>query len=120
MAFQLVNTHFFLLKVHRNDLETVYEALDNTAKEQNIKTFSIDPFNELMHDFSAYGGREDKYLSYHLGNIRQKSEQYNIHTFITIHPHQQRKNAKGIYEPPTIYDLSGGAMWANKGQMIMC
>jgi len=120
LAFHQVNEHFFLLDSDKKDLDTMHECIDNTLLETRINTFSIDPWNELEHNFEAYGGRQDIYLAYQLGKIRKKAEKYNIHIFIAIHPHQLKKNPSGTYDAPTIYNLAGGAEWANKAQTIIC
>ena len=119
-SFNIVNDHFFLLDSEKKDLDSIHECIDNTKLEVNIKTFSIDPWNELEHNFEAYGGRQDIYLAYQLGKLRKKAEKYKLHIFIVIHPHQLKKNSSGLYDPPTIYNLAGGAEWANKAQTIIC
>jgi twinkle protein len=119
-AFNIVNNHFFLLDSEKKDLDTIHECIDNTLLETRLNTFSIDPWNELEHNFEAYGGRQDIYLAYQLGKLRKKAEKYKLHIFIVIHPHQLKKNPSGSYDAPTIYNLAGGAEWANKAQTIMC
>lgn len=89
--------------------------------EKIFHTLSIDPWNELSHDFESYGAREDKYLAYTLGNIRIKSRESKLHTFIVAHPRTLREKKKdNTYAPPTTYEFSGGAEWFNKGETILC
>lgn len=119
-AFEIVNTHFFLLDSAKKDLDSIHECIEQTKLEFHIDTFSVDPWNELEHDFSRYGGRQDMYLAYELGKLRKKAEVMKLHIFIIIHPHMLKKNGVGAYDAPTIYNLAGGAEWANKAQTIIC
>jgi len=119
-ALQVVNEHFFLLKSDKKDLASIHEVIEDIKLDQFIHTVSLDPWNELEHNFDPYGGRQDLYLAYQLGLLRKRAQRQKIHIFIVIHPHMLKKNQQGTYDPPTIYNLAGGAEWANKAQTILC
>jgi twinkle protein len=111
---------YFIVKDQGENSPTFEELFNDykaVAKNQKIHTVSIDPFNEMMH---SYEGRQDIYLENLLGNIRVFSRANNIHTFIVIHPRTLQKNKEGRYDPPTAYEASGGSMFYNKGESIIC
>ena len=79
-AFAFINHHFiFPSFTGMVDINLFFDAAKQTLQLHKIDTISIDPWNELNHDLSSFAGREDKYLSFTLGSIRQFSEQNNIH-----------------------------------------
>ena len=123
-AFGFVNTYFHFLDFPTDELLDATAFFDLAQKAitlENLNTVSIDPWNELYHNFTPFSGREDMYLSFVLGKIRKFSEDNNIHAFIIVHPRTQYEKAAkgGGYKPINIYELSGGAMWANKAQSIL-
>lgn len=85
--------------------------------DQDIKTITIDPWNELFHDFD---GRQDIYLETALSDIRKFARMNQLHFFIVAHPRTLQKNRDGKYEAPTAYELSGGATWYAKADSILC
>jgi twinkle protein len=100
-------------------VDDIFKAVSEIKKEKFINTVTIDPWNELNHNFSEYGGREDKYLENKLGKIRRMSRDLNIHSFIIAHPKGLRPNQQGFFEMPTAYDLSGGGAWYAKAETII-
>lgn len=127
-AIGFLDEYFYVLNPKDNE-KTPDKLFDLALKvksefymdHKEFHTFSIDPWNELSHDFSEYSGREDKYLAFMLGHIRQKSKENQIHTFIVAHPRTLReKKNDNSYSPPTTYEFSGGAEWFNKAETIIC
>lgn len=121
-AAAFVNSHFIVRDMSENipSPHDFIEEVKGFIKEEKIHTLTIDPWNELYHDFGPHGGREDKYLEYTLGLIRRFARKEDIHTFIVVHPRTLRKNSDGFYEPPTAFEFSGGAPWYAKGDSILC
>lgn len=121
-AFAFINHHFIFPDFPQMvSVNMFFEAVYEAVQTLKIDTVSVDPWNELNHDFLIFGGREDKYLSFTLGGIRHFSEVNNVHTFIAAHPRTMYEKQKdGKYAPPSFYQFSGGAEWANKAQSIIC
>lgn len=121
-ADSFLSEHFFIL--NPKDGTTTVEGLLEIALEikvaKGLDSFSIDPFNELSHDYTNHGGREDKYLEYILGRIRRFAREHKIHIFIIAHPRTLRPDKNGVYQPPTAFELSGGAAWYAKAETILC
>jgi twinkle protein len=98
----------------------IIEQVKGVMSEYKINTVTLDPWNELSHNFGEHGGRQDTYLEVVLGNIRRFSRKENIHTFIIAHPRTLIKNKEGRYDPPTAFEFSGGATWYAKADSILC
>lgn len=90
-------------------------------KKHKIDGCIIDPYNQLDNDIKKTGGREDLYLSAFLSQQKRLAQLHQIYMIIISHPKGNlSKNANRDYEMPNIYDLSGGAMWSNKCDNILC
>lgn len=121
-AYAFIHSHFFVREIEENS-PSVIELLEECKeflKEERFHTVTIDPWNELAHDFSPYGGREDKYLEFILGKFRRFCKKQNLHGYIVVHPRTLQKNKEGKYDPPTAYEFSGGGVWYAKADSILC
>lgn len=96
------------------------EFAESIQQDFPFQTLTLDPWNELDHDFTIKAGREDKYLEFTLGEVRRASRKMQIHTFLVAHPRTKLRNAAGDYDAPTAYEISGGAPWYSKAESIIC
>ena len=125
-ALNEMSEHFFIIDDPVTaDKEYTPEQIMDTATEimdaeGGLDTLVIDPWNELRHDFSIHGGRQDKYLEYILGKIRRFARKMKLHVFVIAHPKTLQRTKEGIYLPPSAFELSGGASWYAKGEAILC
>lgn len=121
-AFSFVNHHFYFPKLTKDcNVNGFFESAQECIDKHKVNSILLDPWNELMHDFQPFNGREDVYLSFTLGGIREFAERNNVHVFIIVHPRTMYDKKKdGKYDPPSFYQISGGAQWANKAQSIIC
>ena len=104
---------------HDMTIDELLSAAKQLKTEFGIHTLCIDPWNELKHDFEIAKGREDKYLEFTLGKIRRFARENMMHIFIVAHPRTLRP-LDGKYDPPTAFELSGGAAWYSKAETILC
>ena len=118
-----LKSHFHIYDLGEKSVSP-YKILEDIKEyiiEHKIDTLTLDPWNELTHDFSIGGGRQDIYLEKVLGDIRLFSRANKIHTFIVAHPRTLQKSKDGgKYEPPTAYEFSGGGAWYAKADGIIC
>lgn len=122
MAQAFLDDHFFLLNPPeaKMDVDTMLDISCDLIKEKGVKTITLDPWNELDHDYSKTKGREDKYLEFILGKIRRFARDKKVHVFLIAHPRTLQLNSSGSYDPPTAFHLSGGAAWYAKAESIIC
>jgi len=82
-----------------------------------IKGLVIDPYNEIIQKRGR--ATETEYVSQMLAKLRNFSRAYGVTIIVVAHPTKLRKDDKGNIAVPTPYDISGGANWYNKGDLIM-
>jgi len=100
-------------------VDVILEYVRILCLQYGIKAFVLDPWNEVEHD-QKMGEREDQYISKQLTKIRRFARLNGIHIWIIAHPTKLYKNTDGKYDPPTMYDISGGAQWRNKADNGIC
>jgi len=112
----------FKFIVPKDDLITV-EVILKYARilclQHGIQGLIIDPWNEIEHSQKS-GEREDQYISRSLTKIRRFARLNGLHIWVVAHPTKLRKNDDGDHDPPTMYEISGGAQWRNKADNGIC
>lgn len=122
-AIKFINEHFFL--IYPKDNSPTPKYIINRFREliikENIDGCLIDPYNQLDNDITKKNGREDQYLSTFLTDIKRFAVEADIFFLIITHPKTGLIKLKdGNYDCPEVFDLSGGAMWSNKCDNILC
>jgi len=122
-GMDFIKDHFFYI-YPENDSPTpdyINSRFIEVIKKHKVDGCVIDPYNQLDNDVKKTGGREDLYLSAFLSQQKRIAQQYQIFMIIIAHPKGNlSKNSSGDYEKPNVYDLSGGAMWSNKCDNVLC
>jgi len=83
-----------------------------------IKGVVIDPWNEIDHLYENM--TEAQYLSKALSKIRHFARRNGVHVWVIAHPKNLTKDKNSNYQPPTMYEISGGAHWRNKADNGLC
>jgi len=96
--------------------EPNWEWIFKTFKEQiysyGINIFLIDAFNKVI--LSGTGTQKEK-TDQALTKLTAFAQQNNVAVFLVAHPTKMRKNEQtGLYEQPTLYDVSGSADFRNQ------
>ena len=99
-------------------IDTILKYARILCLQFGIKGLVIDPWNEVEHCFK--GLSETQYISQELTKIRRFARFNGIHIWVVAHPTKLSKNASGQYDPPTMYDIAGGAHWRNKADNGIC
>ena len=74
-----------------------------------------DPYNEINPARSNL--REDEHISLLISKIKRFNRETNTITFMVAHPTKQIRNADGIFEVKSLYDVSGSSHWNNKADI---
>ncbi len=121
-AMTFLDNHFVIIDPS-DELITIddfYNYVDIIERKYNTKihTTTVDPWNELRHEFDKHTMR-DVYLEWALGKIRQNARINQRHNCIITHITQQAQ-VKGpdgtMYYPPASFrEVAGGQSWARKG-----
>lgn len=110
--------HFIVPDDEIMTVDTILEKVRVAIFRHGVKGVVIDPWNEVEHNFG--GLREDQYISLNLTKIRQFARKNGVHVWVVAHPKNLRKDDNGGYQPPTMYEISGGAHWRNKADNGIC
>lgn len=120
-AYEFVSEHFFY--IYPKDLSPTPQYIKSRFLELIIKEkvsgCIIDPFNQMTNDYGITGGRDDKYLETFLADASRFAMTNHVFFVIVCHPHKLKKNERGGYDAPDVFDLAGGAMWNNKADNIL-
>jgi twinkle protein len=116
-AMEWEQQHFALIRAD-DDAPTIDWILDMaraSVLRHGSRGLVIDPYNEIEHR-RPQGETETEYVSELLGKIRRFAQAHGVHVWVVAHPAKmQRENGK--LPPPTLYDISGSANWANKADL---
>lgn len=119
-GLDLINKYFHFI-VPADEIASVDVILAKAKLavcRHGIKGLVIDPWNEIEHDFGNL--REDQYISMQLTKIRRFARLNGVHVWVIAHPKNLRKDENGAYQPPSMYEISGGAHWRNKADNGIC
>jgi twinkle protein len=115
-----INNHFQFIVPEEGLLtvEAILEKARVAVFRHGVKGLVIDPWNELDHVYANL--TEAQYLSDKLTKIRRFARMNGIHIWVVAHPKNLVKDKAGVYQPPTMYEISGGAHWRNKADNGIC
>jgi hypothetical protein len=116
-AYDFVSKHIFYLYPGKDASPTpgyVKERFLELIIKEKVDGVTIDPWNQMSHDYSITGGRSDKYLELVLGDFARFAQVNNVYFTIIVHPKQMDKKGDGNYPCPDLFDVADGAMWNNK------
>lgn len=106
-----------------NYIDEMFSVVDSDEKSYSFKDLTklvtdeqlilCDPYNEMNHDMSKYGSRQDLYIEDLAGEIRRYCKKNKKHCIMTLHPASQQKlydkKSNTHYFPmPTAREAAGG------------
>lgn len=132
-AEYFINDHFVVIDPHSSDenqkfdftIDMFFKTIIDIETHLDIKfdTTTIDPWNELTEEYQPNDlGREDKYLSRILGEVRVNARVNKRHNFVLNHVRDQQivtKDNVSFYPMPTARDFAGGQVWFRKGLLMI-
>jgi len=109
---------FIYLRNEGMSLDSILEKARAAVYRHGIRGLIIDPWNEIEHAYQ--GMSEAQYLAQALSKIREFCATNQVHVWLVAHPRLLQKNKDGGYQPPGMYEISGGAQWRNKADFGLC
>lgn len=109
---------FYVYPDDGHDIHSIHEKFRYLVLKKGVDGVLIDPFNQLDRITTQFQ-REDLYLSDILKDIKRFSLLNSISYNIVAHPAKQSKQEDKSLPPVDMYDIAGGAMWANKADNII-
>jgi twinkle protein len=118
-ALAFLQEHFTWMYPEEPDLDTLLRLAEEEATLRKIDCIVIDPWNSVTHK----RGKEliHEYLSEALTKVIRFARTHKVLMAVVAHPKLPTKDKDGNILPPTLYDISDGAMWRNKADYgIVC
>lgn len=91
------------------DLEWLVGLARAAKKRYGTDLLIVDPWNEIEHSWGR-DKTEAQYLNHSLRNLRRLARELRLHLMIVAHP----TKIPDSVDAPNLYNISGGAAWANK------
>jgi twinkle protein len=118
-ACHFINDHFFYVyPEHEHDLNSIQEKFRYLVLKKGVDGVLIDPFNQLDRNGNSFQ-REDLYLSDQLKDVKRFALLNRVSYNIIAHPVKMQRDSDRSYPPVDMYDIAGGAMFANKSDQII-
>jgi twinkle protein len=108
------NEKIYLSAPEQNESPTWKWLLDKFKEQMfsyGIDIFVIDAFNKVLFDKS---GNRLELIGEVLTELTSFAQRNNVIIFLIAHPTKMQKNDKGVYNCPTLYDVSGSADFRNQ------
>lgn len=109
---------FYVYPDDGHDIHSINEKFRYLVLKKGIDGVLIDPFNQLDRLGSGFQ-REDLYLSDILKDVKRFALLNSVSYNIVAHPVKPSRQEDKSLPPVDMYDVSGGAMWANKADNII-
>jgi twinkle protein len=97
-------------------IEAILEKARIAVVRHGIRGLIIDPYNEIEHRRPPHM-TETEYVSQLLSKVKRFAQMRGVHVWIVAHPKLLPRQNNGSLPVPTLYDISGGANWANKADI---
>lgn len=97
-------------------LDWLFEKWAHEVLRFGVTDVVVDPWNELDHNRN--GASEAEYIGRSLQRFKAFATRHGINVWVITHPTKLLPPKPGAkVPPPSMYDISGGAMWANKADV---
>lgn len=122
--FEIVINSIIQKRIHFVDREKGFtpeelrERKKSMIRQYGINGFFTDPWTNLIHDYS--NKREDQYLERELSEEIRLSTRTGLINLIAVHPPTPIRDKSKEYPAPTIFEITGGKIWAAKVYSVIC
>jgi twinkle protein len=96
---------------HELDLPTLLDLMEATAMQHDTQLIVLDPYNEIEHK-RLRDESETEYAGRFIRHIKRFCHRTGVAVWLVAHP--RKPQTDGVPKPPSLYDLSGSANFANK------
>jgi len=109
-AEKFIGDHFHFILPEVVTLDNILDLAKSLIYRNGIRGLVIDPYNMITNE-RKNGISETEYIAQFLSKARLFARNNNIALWIVAHPSKPAKEFQKT--PPTVYDISGSAHWAN-------
>jgi len=113
-AMAFISDHFIFISSDDNaTLDVVLNVFRKAIDIHKVDGVILDPWNTIEHK-RARDQNETDYICESLTKCLGFTRRKNVHMFVVAHPSKMRRGKDDKFPPPTPYDISGSAHWANR------
>ena len=109
----LANNFFFIAPEEDFKLESILTIARSLVRKYGIRGLVIDPYNYIETD-QQHGQSKTEYVSEMLTKLKTFAKINDVLVVLVAHPAKMPKNRNGLYDVPTLYDISDSAHFNNK------
>lgn len=118
-AMEFVGEHFHFIVPKTTSPEEILDKTSALIGRYGIRGLLIDPLTEVDIP-NAQGQNDVKALQEMLGTVQRFNRRQGMHVWINAHPTKMRDDDDtGQPKVPNMYDINGGAQFANKADFIL-
>lgn len=118
-AADFIDKHiFYVYPESDHDIHSINEKFRYLVLKKGVDGVLVDPWNQLDHLQKSFQ-REDQYISEVLKDVKRFCLLNCVSYNIVAHPVKQQRDQDKSIPPVDMYDIAGGAMWANKSDNII-
>lgn len=118
-ACKFIGDHiYYVYPEDSHDIHSINEKFRYLVLKKGVDGVLIDPFNQLEDTRHSYQ-RTDEYLSEVLRDIKRFALLNKVCYNIIAHPKNPTYQDGKMLPVVDVYDIAGGAMWANKSDQII-
>tara|TARA_R100000655_G_scaffold40580_2_gene76324 strand:- start:20499 stop:21341 length:843 start_codon:yes stop_codon:yes gene_type:complete len=113
-AIEFIQEHFYFLDKSEEspNIDWILDRARKVKEVYDIDGMLLDPYNEICP--ARNNLREDEHISVLISKIKRFNRETETVTFMVAHPTKQIRNADGVFEVKSLFEISGTAHWANK------
>ena len=113
-GIQFTHKYFFnVFPDGDHSLESVLSKFSYTVRKYNVKTVTIDPYNQIEHKMKA-GEREDLYISRFMSTLKKFAIKHKVCVHLVAHQVTPNVRDGEDYPTPNLYRVKGGGTFADK------
>lgn len=120
-GMDFVKEHFFYVYPEKDDPtpDYTYARFAELIIKHGVDGVVTDPYNSQSHDYTASGGRDDRYIAAMLNKAQRFALTNNVYNVIVAHPKNIGKNDDGTYKEPGADSVSGGVAWWQRADNML-
>lgn len=119
LADQWIDDNFIFIVPNEEEaitLEWVLEKAATAAIRFNCKIIVIDPWNEMDHT-RPKDQTMTEYVGFAIKELKSLAKKYQVHVAIVAHPAKPKRDVKGNFPIPSLYDVADSAHFYNKADL---
>ena len=97
-------------------LEWLMDRMELVVLRHGVRIIVIDPWNEMDHRRPS-DCTMTEYVAKAIMLLKGFAKSRGVHVMVVAHPAKLRRNGKGEYPIPSLYDISDSQHWANKADL---